>query len=555
MSKNYSDILTTTRRQTLKMLGLTGAAMFVPNLLGKPAFAATPPEKPEGRIVVGFSQEPTVFNPLMPRIEADDGVHFSLFDALFSIDPEGKFQPALALEVPTLENGGISEDGLVWKVKLRDDVKWHDGQPFTAEDVKFTLELVVDPNFRSWRTAGHTSVRDIQVVSPTEITWRMEAAYAPYMAILADTFIVPKHVLEPEADRNTAAFNNAPIGTGPFKWSQRVAGDHLELVANTEYYGDGPYIEKLVYKYIPDLTVLYTQFKSGDIDIIGSQFIMPDNYEEAKSLSGKTVSLVPSATVEAIFLNMERPQFKDPAVRQAIYAAIDKQTIIDALYYGLPTPTETYMPKESLYYNSELPKHEYNPDLARKLLDDAGWKPAAGGIREKDGVRLSFTNSTTSGNHLREQAQQFMQQSLAEIGIEMTISNLPPAVMWGEYWTQSKFDTVLVGIIYMIGADPDVTSRFHSGAITVQGGRGANNAQYVNKEVDALLEEGGRTFDIEKRRAIYNQVQAKIREDLPLLPIFQAMTVRGHKEGIEGIKPNINTRIDTWNAGEYYWNR
>ena len=107
----------------------------------------------------------------------------------------------------------------------------------------------------------------------------------------------------------------------------------------------------------------------------------------------------------------------------------------------------------------------------------------------------------------------------------------------------------------MIGADPDVTSRFHSGAITVRGGRGANNGQYANKEVDALLEEGGRTFDIEKRRAIYNQIQAQIREDLPLLPIFQAMTVRGHKEGIEGIKPNINTRIDTWNAGEYYWNR
>lgn len=546
----------TTRRQALKMMGFVGAAgMFAPNLLGKPAFAAGPPAKPTGRIVVGFSQEPTVFNPLMPRIEADDGVHFSLFDTMFRIDPEGLFQPGLATEVPTIENGGISQDGLQWRVKLRDDVKWHDGTPFTAEDVKFTLELVVDPNFRSWRTAGHTLVRDIKVVSPTEITWRMEEAYAPYMAFLADTFIVPKHVLEPEADRNIAPFNNAPIGTGPFKWGRRVAGDHLELEANPDYFGEGPYVEKLIYKYIPDLTVLYTQFKSGDIDIIGSQYIMPDNYEEAKTLSGKVIELVPSATVESIYLNMARPQFKDLAVRQAIYAALDKQTIIDALYYGLPTPTETYMPQQSFYYNPDLPKHEFNLDQARALLDGAGWVPGADGIRAKDGVRLSFANSTTTGNHLREQTQQFFQQSLAEIGIEMTISNLPPAVMWGDFWTQSKFDTVIVGVIFLVGADPDVTSRFHSSAIAVQGGRGANNGQYVNKDVDVLLEEGARTFDREARRTIYNKVQGHIREDLPLLPIFQSMTVRGHKEGIEGIVPNINTRIDTWNAAAYFWNR
>tara|TARA_R110002051_G_scaffold36358_2_gene79120 strand:+ start:29656 stop:31329 length:1674 start_codon:yes stop_codon:yes gene_type:complete len=543
-----------TRREALKMLGITTAAgVFLPNLLGRPAFGATPPETPTGRIVVGFSQEPTVFNPLMPRIEVDDGVHFSLFDTLFRIAPDGSFTPGLATEVPSIENGGISEDGLEWRVKLRDDVKWHDGEAFTAEDVKYTLELIVNPNFRSWRTTGHTLVRDITVVSPTEITWKMESAFAPYLSFLADTFIVPEHILGAAEDPNTAPFNNAPIGTGPFKWGSRTAGDHLELVANTDYFGEGPYIERLIYKYIPDLTVLYTQFKSGDIDIIGSQYITPDNYEEAKTLPGKVVTTVSTATVESIYLNMERPQFKDLAVRQAIYAAIDKQTIIDALYYGLPTPTETYMPQESAYFNPDLPKQSYDVEKANQLLDEAGWVAGAGGIREKDGVRLSFTNSTTSGNHLREQAQQFIQQSLAEVGIEMKISNLPPAVMWGEFWTQSQFDTAMVGVIFMIGADPDVTYRFHSEAIPAQGGRGANTGQYKNPEVDALLEEGGKTFDQEKRKAIYREVQEKIRADLPFLPLFQNMTVRGRDEGIEGVQPNINTRIDTWNAGSYYW--
>ena len=545
---------TYSRRDTLRMMALTGAAGLVaPNLLGKPAFGQTPPASPSGRIVVGLSQEPTVFNPLMTKIETDDGVHFSLFDALLRIDPEGVLQPNLAVEVPSQENGGISADGLQWRFRLRDDVRWHDGEPFTAEDVKFTLELITNPDFRAWRTTGHALVRDITVVSPTEITWRMEEAFAPYLSFLTETFIVPKHILEKEADPNAAAFNQAPVGTGAFKWGQRVAGDHIELVANPDYFGEGPYIEQLIFKYIPDVTVLYTQFKSGDVDLVGQTYITPDNYEEARNLPGRVVTLVPKGSVESIYLNLERPQFKDLAVREALYAAIDRQGIIDALYYGVPRTTESFMPQQSFYYNPNLPVQEYNLDRARQILDEAGWLPGPDGIRAKDGVRLSFANSTTSGNHLREQTQQFLQQTFAEIGVEMTISNLPAAVMWGDFWAQSQFDTTMVGITYLIGGDPDVTNRLHSGSIAAQGGRGSNNAQYSNEEVDALLEEGVRTFDPERRREIYHRVQELVRHDLPFLPLFANTAVEGHKEGIEGVVPNVNMRTESWNAAAWYW--
>jgi peptide/nickel transport system substrate-binding protein len=553
MTKQISTNAGLSRRDAMRWAAIGGIGLWAPNLLGRPAFGQTPPQKPAGRVVVGMSQEPTVLNPLMVKIEVDDGVHFSLFDALVRVDPKGVIRPNLAVEVPTQQNGGISEDGLQWRVRLRDDVRWHDGKPFTAEDVKFTLELIVNPKFRSWRTLGHSLVRDIKVVSPTEIQWRMEQPFSPYLSFLTETFIVPKHAFDAESDVNNAAFNKSPIGTGAFKWGQRVSGDHIELVANPNYFGEGPYLEKIIFKYIPDSTVLYTQLKSGDIDIIGQQFIPANYYEEAKKLPSLAIDKVPRSNVETIYFNLERPQFKELAVRQAIYAAIDRKSIIEALYYGVPNPTETFMPKQSAYYNPNLPVQDYDPKRASQILDEAGWKKGPDGIRAKNGVRLSFTNSTTAGDQLREQLQQFVKQTLADIGVEMKISNLPAAVIWGDFWVQSQFDTVVVGITYLIGADPDVTNRFSSKAIPAKGGRGSNNSQYVNSEVDALLNQGTTAFDPEARRPIYQKVQELVRRDLPFLPIYQSEAIYGRKKKIQGFQANPNTRTESWDAAHWHW--
>jgi peptide/nickel transport system substrate-binding protein len=531
---------------------VTSAAIGAGSLIGAGAARAQAKPAPSGQVVIGISQEPTVFDPRRPHIEVDEGVYMALFSPLWLVDPKGKLVPRLAAEVPTTENGGISADGLTWSIKLRPDVKWHDGTLFTADDVKFTIESILAPEFPAYSRVGHELVQDIQTPAPDRITWTMKKPFAPYSSILAWTYVVPKHKLQ-GVSVTSGDFVAHPIGTGPFKWQQRVPGDHISLVANEDYFGEGPLLATAVYKYIPDLTVLYTQFRTGDIDYIGLQGISADHYQEALKIPQRSVVSVPQSFIENFYFNLGMPQFQEKVVRQAIYYAYDKDSIIQQLYYGLPTPSESYLPTQSWAHNPNLPKHAYDPDQAKKLLDAAGWKPGAGGTREKNGVRLSFTNSTTAGNHLREQVQQLLQQNFQQIGVEMTIHNLPPAVMWGEYWIKSQFQTAIVGIDFMVGPDPDATDYFASQSIAAKTGSGQNTMQYSNPAVDKLLAEGATTLDQSKRIPIYQQLQAVLRDDLPFLPQQQYAEIEGTKSNLVGFQSNINTRMNTWNVETWHW--
>lgn len=531
------------------VLGLGAAAALSP---AAARAQPRPPERPRGQVIVGLSQEPTVFNPHMPGIEVDQGVWWNLFSPLWFTDPDGRLVPDLAREVPSLENGGISADGLTWTVKLRQGVRWHDGQPFTAEDVKFTLDLINNTSFRTRSRVGHNLVRDIRVTAADEITWRMESAYVPYLSILSLTFMVPRHAFA-GVDPNTAPFNTAPIGTGPFRWGGRQPGDNITLTASPAYHLGGPYLERVVFKYIPDLTVLYTQFRTGQVDHTSIQGISPPFVREARTLRGRVVHVNQQASVEHIAPNLEFGALADKTVRQALYMAINKRALIDAIYYGLPTPTESFLPRQSWAFNPDLPAHRHDPVAANAMLDAAGWRRGAGGVREKDGVRLEFTNSTTSGNPVREQAQQLMMQDWRAIGATMRVQNMPAAVIWGEFWQQSRFQSVMVAVNFTLGADPDVTPRFHSNAIGAKGGRGQNNYQFQNSEMDRLLVLGATQFDQAQRRVTYHRIQALLREELAILPLFQRADAEGVKEGLVGYRANQNCSSNCWNIREWFW--
>jgi len=525
---------------------------------GLPAMRAvaqgTPrPAGRKGQIIYGMSQEPTRFHPLQARIEADESVHLNLFNALWSVNPAGDLVPDLVAELPSVANGGLSADGLQWRIKLRSGVTWHDGAPFTAEDVKFTLELLQDPDFPAMSRNGHELVRDIKVVSPTELTWRMERFFAPYFAILAWTFIVPKHVLGKVTDHRDPSFSNHPIGTGPFKWGERRPGDYVRIDANEKYFGEGPYVERVIFKYIPEMTVLKTQFVAGAVDAVGIAGITPDNHEEVRRTPGLTLHRPPTPYITLFALNNGLPQFQDRAVRQALYLAMDRDTINKDLFYNANQPTESFLPQQSWAYNPNLPKHAYDPDRAAAMLDDAGWKPGSDGVRAKNGVRLSFSTSTVAGNHLREQVQQFLQQTWQPLGVEVSIQNHPAAVMWGDFWRTSQWQSSIVGSIFPIASDPDASDRLASWAIPIKSGSGANTMQYANPEVDALLRESVGLIDQAKRKQNYWKIQELVRADLPFFPLHQQVQAEGTKAKLAGYQANINYRSNAWNLSKWHW--
>jgi peptide/nickel transport system substrate-binding protein len=505
-----------------------------------------------GQCVFGVTQEAVNFNPLLyVNTGVETSVEYIVFDAPWQIGPDGKFIPNLAAEIPTRSSGGISADGRTWTIRLNPAATWHDGTPFTSADVAFTLDTIMNPKVAVRSRNGHDHVASYDTPDAHTIRIQLKDNFAPYLVSWQKTSIIPKHILGTVADINTAPFNTAPIGTGPFKFKERVAGSYIAFEPNASYHGGAPKLTSLIQKYVPDQQTLYAQFQTGEVDIYDLQGIPPLLYSRAKKLPGSKILLSPSPFVEFIYFNCGKPQFKDKAVRKAIYMAIDKKGWIDAVYYGVPQPTLSYLPPDHWAYNSHLRDPGYNPAQAAAMLDAAGWRVGSDGVRARDGVRLAFTMSTTAGNKSREQAQQLVQQNLKNINVEMTIKNMPASVVWGDYTVKSEFDTLMVGWDPLLYPDPDYTDRIASHLIPAKGGSGSNYVQYENPEIDALCAKGTSTLEQAERKPIYDRIQEILLDDMPFAPIFAYELVVGIKNRVHGYEVNPYTPINSWNTGAW----
>ena len=338
----------------------------------------------------------------------------------------------------------------------------------------FTYETMINPKIAVRGRAGHDRVKTFVALDDHTIKATLGEPFAPYLVVWQKTSVIPQHLLAAIPDMNTAAFNTQPVGTGPFRFKERVAGDHIEFEGYPDYHGDGPHLKTLIQKYVPDQQVLFAQFQTGQVSILDLQGLPPELLPRARQLPNKTVEPVPTAFVEFIYFNCGKPQFSDKRVRQALYLAMDKKSLIEKLYFGIPPRTLSYLSPSHWAYNAALKDPGYDPAKAAAMLDEAGWKVGSSGTREKDGIKMAFTISTTAGNKSRERSQQFLQQNLKAINVDMSINNMPASVVWGEYTVKSQFDTLQVAWDPLLYPDPDYSARIMSDQIPAKGGSGAN---------------------------------------------------------------------------------
>lgn len=541
-----------TRRDFIKTTGAVAAGTAIS--AGAMSLWPSKAWAKKNNVIVGMTQEPVNFNPLLYVNSGTEEVpEACMFDALWDVNEMGQFIPNLAARVPTLENGGISADGKLWKIELKKGIKWQDGAPFTAKDVEFTYQTIVNPKVAIRSRSGFDLISEFKIIDDHHVEIHLAKPFVPFAWAWQKMHVVPAHILSKASDINTAAFNTKPIGTGPYKLVKRVAGSHMVYKKNPDYHRGAPAIDTVIHKFVPDQTVLYTQFKTGEVDVLGLHGVPPERFEEARGYPGRDTLETPAPWVEFIYFNCGKPQFKEKVVRQALYYAVDKEKWIKDIYYGLPPRTLSYLHPTHWAYNTDLEDPGYAPQKAAEMLEGAGWKKGADGIRQKNGVKLQFSMSTTAGSKAREQAQTMVQAGWKEIGVAMEIKNMPASVVWGEYTTKSQFDTLMVGWEPTVGMDPDYTARCHSKQIPVKSGTGSNYVQYENTELDQLLEEGVLISDMEKRKAVYHKIQAILHEDLPFAPIFAYAFMYGKKSGLEGYKINPYVTDITWNIQEWAW--
>jgi peptide/nickel transport system substrate-binding protein len=538
------------RRQVLSGAAKAAALAFTSPGIAAPAIA----QQNKDRIIFAMSQEPVQFNPLLYVNTGTENVPEScMFDALWDVDDKGVFIPNLAVEVPSRANGGISTDGLVWKVNLKRDVKWSDGHPFTAKDVEFTYQTIMNPKVAIRSRGGFDTIKTFKVVDDHTVEMELARPFTPFVWAWQNMHIVPEHLLKGYADINTAAYNSQPIGTGPFLLKSRVAGSHMVYERNPNYHRGPAKVAQFIHKFVPDLQVMYAQIKTGEIDYLGLQGAPPDRWQDAAKLPGLDFLPTPTPFVQFIYFNCGKPQFADPKVRKALYLACEMQKSLTDIYFDTYRRTLSYLHTTHWAYNRALKEETPNPELAARMLDEAGWRVGADGIREKGGVKLQFTMSTTAGNNARQGCQALFQQNWKKIGVAMEIKNMPASVVWGEYTTQSQFDTLLVAWEPTIGMDPDYTARCHSKQIPVKFGAGSNYVQYQNPEVDRLLELGVTQTEQADRKVTYAKIQQILLDEVPFAPQGGSFFGEMKKKGLVGVRPNQYVPSPTWNVYEWGW--
>jgi peptide/nickel transport system substrate-binding protein len=468
---------------------------------------------------------PLINDPILNPVIAPDIGSVLINKVVFAglVRPDEQLRPTPDLAVSWTQ----SDDGLAYTFSLRPNVRWHDGHPFTARDVKFTFDQIVDVRSGSRLRSDFAAVQGVDVIDSLTVRFRLGAPFAPFLSLLGyNAGILPEHAFRGRALTAASDFNREkPIGTGPFRVVQSSPGSAVVLERNPDYYGTQPALDQLIFRIVPDLNAQVAQLRAGELDIVP---IEPANLPSVEGVAG--VRVVQNAVVQHFYVgfNQLHPLFAPAIVRRALGYAVDRDAIVRGVLKGTADPPRATIPVAlGDFFDAAFPPVPFAPDSARALLASAGWTRGANGVLQDAADRpFRFTLLVDKGNPTREQAALAVQHDLRQIGIETDLQTMEFATVVRDHVLPGKYDAVLIW--WTTPPDPDQYAYYATG-------QDNNHVRYSNRRADSLLAAGRATLDAERRREIYHAFQRLQRDDPPVLVLYYPREILAVSERVRGL--------------------
>jgi peptide/nickel transport system substrate-binding protein len=477
-------------------------------------------------IVQGSIGDASVLLPVL----ASDSASFDIIGLVYN--GLMKYNKDIQLVGDLAEKWEISEDKLTIRFFLRKGVKWQDGEPFTSKDVEYTYKVIIDKNTPTAYATDFLKVKEFRRLDDYTFEVTYNKPYAPALDSWG-TSMMPSHLLEGK-DITKSSLKRHPIGTGPYRFVEWKTGEKIILDSYHDYFEGRPYIDRVLYRIIPDLATMFLELKAGRIDQMGLTPLQYRRQTETQLFKQDFVKyryLTPNYSY--LGYNLQDWKFKDRKVRQALTTAINRESIVKGVLLGLGQVTNTPYKPDTMWYNHNVKKWPYDPEKAKQMFAEAGWKDTDGdGILDKDGKPFEFTIITNQGNEIRKNSATIIQSDLRKVGIKVHIRVIEWAAFLKNFINKRNFEATLLG--WSIGRDPNQIDIWNSEKI---GEKQLNFITYQNTEVDKLLEDGASTYDPQERKKYYDKFQEIIAEDQPYTFLYVQDALPIISSRIKGIVP------------------
>lgn len=456
--------------------------------------------------------------------------------------------PELLTVVPSQKNGGVSKDGLTITYHLRKGVKWSDGQPFDADDVVFSFKAVLNPQNNVTSRTGWDRITKIDEPDKYTVVLHLSKPYSPFIDTFFSTAgsnpaVMPKHILGNLPNINTAPYNSLPVGIGPFKYSKWERGQRVVMVANPYYFRGTPKLKEIDYEIIPDSNTVLTEIQAHQLDM---WYPTPGSIFKTKLQGMNGFGFIKQAgyLFNHIDFNTKRPAMQDVAVRRALRLATDRVALINKVGHGIGILQEQPAPKVAPYYDPAIQQAPFDTAQANKLLDDAGWKRGADGIRAKNGVRLDLDFVTNSGNPTGDQIIEMLRDMWKNIGVSLNVRHYDSARLFDSYQNHGTLFSGNYDVAFFawgVGASGDFSALY---ACDQQPPNGQNILHWCNPRADKAMHDLYNHYDQADRNKDDAVLFEELDKDVPTIVENGREDIFYFNSDLRNFHPNAVTPFD-----------